>query len=157
MSESTINEIKEKKRRTTKGYEKEFQILIINKIKEDLRKHNKRESALILLIETFDDFIHDHKFISWLSFKLDYYPGRLKSLINNTKKLFVPRNSFPNVVLNEIYSFLIKTSIPSTRLDCDATICLIGKKSREKMTSSFASDEFSRRLFFLPTIFFTND
>ena len=53
---------------------------MINKIKEDLRKHDKRESALTLLLEEFDDFIHDLKFISCLSFKLGYYPGRLKSL-----------------------------------------------------------------------------
>ena len=71
--------VEEKRRRTTKGYEEGFQSLIINKIKEDLRKHNKRESVLTLLIEAFGDCIHDRKFISWLSFKLAYYPGRLKS------------------------------------------------------------------------------
>ena len=38
LSEIIIKEIEEKKRRTTKGYEEEFQTLIIIKIKEDLRK-----------------------------------------------------------------------------------------------------------------------
>ena len=78
---------------------------MINNIKEDLRKHGKIESALALLIETFDNFIHDHKFIFWSSSKLDYYPGRLKYLINNTKKVSAPRNSLRNVVCNELYSF----------------------------------------------------
>ena len=122
MSESIEKEIEEKKRRATKGHEEEFQTLIVNKIKEDPRKHNKKESALTLLIETFGDFIHDHKFISWLSSKLDYYPGRLKSLINNTRKVFVQRNSLPNFVLNKVYSFWINNSIPSIdrRSDHDA-------------------------------------
>ena len=96
LSENNKKEIEEKERQTTKGYEAEFRALIINKIK-DLRKQDKRESALSLLIETFGDFIHAHKFISWLSSKLDNYPRRLKSLINNTKRVFVPRNSLPNV------------------------------------------------------------
>ena len=91
MSESIIKEIEEKKRQTTRR-EEEFQTLIINKIKEHLRKHDKRESALTLLIETFGDFIHDHKFISWLSSKLDNYPGRSTSLKSETKKVFVPIN-----------------------------------------------------------------
>ena len=38
LSEIIIKETEEKKRRTTKGYEEEFQTLIIIKIKEDLRK-----------------------------------------------------------------------------------------------------------------------
>lgn len=63
LSERIIKEIEQKKRRTIKGYEEEFQTLIIKKIKQDLRKHDKREFALVLLIETFGDFIHDHKFI----------------------------------------------------------------------------------------------
>ena len=76
LSENNKKEIEEKERQTTKGYEEEFQALIINKIK-DLRKQDKRESALSLLIETFGDFIHAHKFISWLSSKLDYYPIKI--------------------------------------------------------------------------------
>ena len=121
MTESIEKEIEEKKRRATKGHEEEFQTLIVNKIKEDPSKH-KKESALTLLIETFGDFIHDHKFISWLSSKFDYYPGRLKSLINNTRKVFVQRNSLPNFVLNKVYSFWINNSIPSIdrRSDHDA-------------------------------------
>ena len=63
LSERIIKEIEQKKRRTIKGYEEEFQTLIFKKIKQDLRKHDKREFALVLLIETFGDFIHDHKFI----------------------------------------------------------------------------------------------
>ena len=63
LSERIIKEIEQKKRRTIKGYEEEFQTLIIKKIKQDLRKHDKREFVLVLLIETFGDFIHDHKFI----------------------------------------------------------------------------------------------
>ena len=39
-------------------YEKDFQIL----------------PPLPLLIETFGDFIHNHKFLPWLSSKLDSYP-----------------------------------------------------------------------------------
>ena len=31
---------------------------MINKIKEDLSKHDKRESALTLLLEQFDDFMN---------------------------------------------------------------------------------------------------
>ena len=76
LSEITIKGIEEKKRQITKQYEEELQTLMINNIKEDLRKRDKREFALILLIETFGDFIHDHKFISWLSPRLGHYPGR---------------------------------------------------------------------------------
>ena len=42
-------------------YEKEFQTLIINEIKKDLRKHDKRDSALTLLVETFSDFTHGYR------------------------------------------------------------------------------------------------
>ena len=36
--------------------------------------------------------------------------------------VFLPHNSLPNVVLNEVYSFSIKSSIPSIdrQSDCDA-------------------------------------
>ena len=113
MSENILKEIEEKKRRTTKGYEEEFQTLIINKIKEDLRKQDKRESALTLLIETFRDFIQDHKYVFCLSSEFDYYPGRLKPLINDIKKVFVSCNSLPNNVLNEVYSFWIRNIVHS--------------------------------------------
>ena len=76
LSEITIKGTEEKKRQITKQYEEELQTLMINNIKEDLRKRDKREFTLILLMETFGDFIHDHKFISWLSPRLGYYPGR---------------------------------------------------------------------------------
>ena len=146
MSESIIKEIEEKKRRTSKRYEEDFQTLIINKIKYDLRKHDKRESALTLLIETFGDFIHDHEFISFLSSKLDYYPGRSNYLINNTKKDFVPCNSLSNVVLNEAYSFWIKNSIPSTdkRSDRDAIYVSEMKYLQEyKQTLEFEDENIS--------------
>lgn len=122
LSERIIKEIEQKKRRTIKGYEEEFQTLIIKKKKQYLRKHDKREFALVLLIETFGDFIYDHKFIPWLSPKLEYYPGQLGSLKNSTEKDFLPRNSLSNVVFNELFLFWIKTSIPSTnrRSDRDA-------------------------------------
>ena len=73
LGESIKKEFEEKKRRTTKGYEEEFQALIIKKLKEDLKKHDKRESALTLLTEKFVEI------------------SCLKSLINNTEKYFVPR------------------------------------------------------------------
>ena len=74
------------KKRNNEQLKEEFQTVIINKIKEDLRKNNGKY-VLTLLIETFDDFIHVRGFISWLSSKFDYSPGRLKSLINNTKNV----------------------------------------------------------------------
>ena len=52
--------------------------------------------------------------MTWLTSKLDYYPNRLLTLINNYKKVFVPRNSLPANVLKEIYSFWVKNSIPIT-------------------------------------------
>ena len=73
LSESIIKKIEEKKRRTAKGYKEEFQTLIISKIKEDLEKHDKRESTLTFLMKIFSGFNHDHKFTSWLSSKLHYY------------------------------------------------------------------------------------
>ena len=109
-------------------------------------KHDKRESALTLSIETFGDFIHDHEFISFLSSKLDYYPGRSKYLINNTKKDFVPCNSLSNVVLNEAYSFWIKNSIPSTdkRSDRDAIYVSEMKYLQEyKQTLEFEDENIS--------------
>ena len=74
------------KKRNNEQLKEEFQTVIINKIKEDLRKNNGKY-VLTLLIETFDDFILVRRFISWLSSKFDYSPGRLKSLINNTKNV----------------------------------------------------------------------
>ena len=69
-------------------YEKEFQTLIINEIKKDLRKHDKRDSALTLLVETFSDFTHDHKFTYWLSSKLDYQCGHTIK-IKTCYKIFI--------------------------------------------------------------------
>ena len=84
LSKSITKETEEKKRRTTKRIsDSDYQQ------KEDIRKYNERESTLKLLMETFGDFIHHHKFISWLSSKKEYYTGRLKFLINSTKKSFV--------------------------------------------------------------------
>ena len=67
-----------------------------------------------MLIESFGNLLSDNKFLSWLANKLDYFPSRLKTLIDNHEKVFLPRNCLPNDVLKEIYHFWIKNSIPST-------------------------------------------
>ena len=50
---------------------------------------------------------------SWLANKFDYFPSKLKTLIDNHEKVLFPRNCLPNDVLKEIYHFWIKNSIPS--------------------------------------------
>ena len=87
---------------------------MIKKLKRDLKDTITREPAVKLLIETFGDFISDAKFMGWLARKLDYYPNRSLTLINNYIKVFVPHNSLSANVLKEIYSFCVTTSIPRT-------------------------------------------
>ena len=66
---------------------------MIKRLKRDLKDTITREPAVKLLIETFGDFISDAKFMGWLARKLDYYPNRSLTLINNYIKVFVPHNS----------------------------------------------------------------
>ena len=106
-------------------------------------KKNFRRISLTLLIENIGNFIHNHKFISWLSSKLNYYPGRLNSLINNTTKVFVPRNSAPNVVHNQVYSLWIKNSISSTDRKSDSDTIYVSKMKylREQESTLELEDE----------------
>ena len=67
-----------------------------------------------MLIESFGNLLSDNKFLSWLANKLGFFPSRLKTLIDSYEKVFLPRNRVPDDVLNEIYYFWIKNSIPST-------------------------------------------
>ena len=126
LSGSIIKETEEMKLQTTKSYENEIQTLIIKKIK-DLGKHDKRESALTLLIEPYGYFIHDHEFISWLSSKLDYYLERLKSLTNNNKKVFVPSIHFQISFLMKYTHFGYITVFPAQIEDRIVMPCMLVK------------------------------
>ena len=69
-----------------------------------------------------------------------------KSLINNTKKVFVPRNSLPNVVFNEVYSFWIKNSILSTNRRSDRHAIYVSKMKylwKYKQTLEFEDENIS--------------
>ena len=64
-------------------------------MKQDLKNIITREPAVKLLTQTFGDLVSDAKFMAWLSSKLGYYPNRSLTLINDYKKVFVPRNLLP--------------------------------------------------------------
>ena len=113
LGESIIKEIADRKKEKTKHHEEDFQALIIKKIKDDIKNPHAKKAAVKLLIESFGNLLSDNKFLSWLANKLDHFPSRLKTLIDNHEKVFLPRNCFSNDVLKEIYHFSIKNSTPS--------------------------------------------
>ena len=114
LGKSIIKEIADWKKDKTKHHQEDLQALIIKKIKDDIKNPHTQKATVKLLIESFGNFLSDNKFLSWLANKLDYFPSRLKTLIDNHAKVFLPRNCLPNEVLKEIYHFWIKNSIPST-------------------------------------------
>ena len=100
---------------------KTFKLLLLKKIKDDIKNSHTKKAAVKLLLASFGNLLSDNKFLSWLANKLGYFPSRLKTLIDNHEKDFLPDNCLPNDVLKEIYHFCIKNSIPSTdrRSGCD--------------------------------------
>ena len=105
LGESIIKEIADRKKEKTKNHEEDFQTLIIKKIKDDIKNPLTKKAAVKLLIEFFGNLLSDNKVLSWLANKLDYFPSRLKTLINNHEKFLLPRSCLPNDVLKEIYHF----------------------------------------------------
>ena len=101
-----------------------FKLLLLKKIKDDIKNPNTKKAAVKLLIEPFGNLLSDNKFLSSLANKLDYFPSRLKTLTDNHEKVFLPRNCIPNDVLKEIYHFWIKNSIPSTDRDLFVMKCV---------------------------------
>ena len=112
LGKSIIKEIADWKKEKTKHVE-DLQALIIKKIKDDIKNPHTQKAAVKLLIESFGNVLSDNKFLSWLANELDYFPSRLKTLIDNHAKVFLPRNCLPKKFLKEIYHFSIKNSIPS--------------------------------------------
>ena len=82
-----------------------------------ISKSTYKKAAVKLLIESLGNLLSDNKFLSWLASKLDYFPSRLKTRIDNHEKVFLPHSCLSNDVLKEIYHFWIKNSIPSTDRD----------------------------------------
>ena len=115
LGESIVKEIADRKKEKTKHHEEDFQALIIKKIKDDIKNPYTKKAAVKLLIESFGNLLSDNKFLSCLANKLDYFPSRLKTLIDNYEKDFLPRNCLPNGFLKEIYNFWIKNSIPKMK------------------------------------------
>ena len=85
-----------------------FKLLLFKKIKDDIKNPHTKKAVVKLLIESFGNLLSNNKFLSWLANKLDYFPFRLKTLIDNHEKVFLPRNCLPNDVLKEIYHFWMK-------------------------------------------------
>ena len=79
-----------------------------------ISKSTYKKAAVKLLIESLGNLLSDNKFLSWLASKLDYFPSRLKTRIDNHERVFLPHSCLSNDVLKEIYHFWIKNSIPST-------------------------------------------
>ena len=98
LGENIIKEIADRKKEKTKHHEQDFQAFIIKKIKYDTKNRHTKKAVIKLFIESFGNLLSDNKFLSWLANKLDYFPFRLKTLIDNHKKIFLPRNCLPNDV-----------------------------------------------------------
>ena len=54
------------------------------------QKSTYKKAAVKLLIESFGKLLSDDKFLSWLANKVDYFPSRLKTLIDNHEKVSHP-------------------------------------------------------------------
>ena len=86
LGESIIKEIADRKKEKTKHHEEDFQA----DFKNDIKNPHTKKAAVKLLIESFGNLLSDSKFLSWLANKLDYFPSRLKTLIDNHEKSFSP-------------------------------------------------------------------
>ena len=61
-----------------------FKLLLLKKIKNDIKNPHTEKAAVKLLIKSFGNLLSDPKFLSWLANKLDYFQSRrLKTLLDN--------------------------------------------------------------------------
>ena len=65
-----------------------FKLLLLKKIKDDIKNPHTKKAAVKLLIESFGNLLSDNKFLSWLANKLDCFPSSLKTLIDYHEKFF---------------------------------------------------------------------
>lgn len=103
-----LKDLEDRAKQREVDYESLFRNKVLGKLSSDIKSRNSKRSAAKFLIESFGDSLNDYSFVSWLAKMLGLKPCRLKAIIKNAYKEFVPRNSMSSSSLQEIYNFWLK-------------------------------------------------
>ena len=100
-----LKDLKDRANQRDIDHESLFRNKVLYQLKSDIKSRNSKHSAAKFLNESFGDSLNDYSFVCWLAEKLELKPCRLKDIVRNAHKEFIPRNSMSSSSLQEIYNF----------------------------------------------------